>query len=253
MARDRSAAGTAPRFHCAVSLTAGRRLALPDDVFHHAVRVRRLRVGDELVLFGGDGAEALARLVHAGRESAEIEVLRVDAIDRESSLAITLLQGISSGDRMDYTLQKAVELGVSRIVPITAERSIVRLQGERSDKRQAHWREVVVSACEQSGRNRIPDVLPAMPLRDAVIAPEVKSAARRFVLSVDATTRLAEFEAPHGPLVLLAGPEGGLTAGEQKTAIVAGFEALSLGPRVLRTETAAIAALAAIQARWGVG
>ena len=253
MTRDRGPAGGAPRFHCVTALAAGRRLALPDDVFHHAIRVRRLRVGDELVLFGGDGSEALARLVHAGRESAEIEVLRVEAIDRESPLAVTLLQGISSGDRMDYTLQKAVELGASRIVPITAERSIVRLQGERADKRNAHWREVVVSACEQCGRNRIPEVLPAASLRDALAAPAVQSASRRFVLAVAGSKRLGEFDRGDRSIVLLAGPEGGLTSDEHKAAIGAGFVALSLGPRVLRTETAAIAALAAMQALWGDG
>ena len=252
MARDRSPAGGAPRFHCDAALVAGRPLALPAGVFHHAVRVLRLRVGDELVLFAGDGSEALAKLVHAGRESAEIEVLTVDAIDREGPLAVTLLQGISSGDRMDYTLQKAVELGVSRIVPITAERSIVRLSGERADKRHVHWREIVVSACEQCGRNRIPDVSAAAALRDAVAAPEVKTAVRRLVLSVDASRTLREFDRGES-IVLLAGPEGGLTADEQKAAISVGFEALSLGPRVLRTETAAIAALAAIQALWGDG
>ena len=251
MIRDRTPAGGAPRFHCVAALSAGRRFALPDDVFHHAVRVRRLRAGDELVLFGGDGSEALAKLVHVGRESAEVDVLRIDTVDRESPLEVTLLQGISSGDRMDYTLQKAVELGVSRIVPITAERSIVRLQGERADKRNAHWREIVVSACEQSGRNRMPEVMPATSLRDALGVPVVTTASRRFVLSVAGSRRLNEFERGDKSIVLLAGPEGGLTADEHQAAISAGFVALSLGPRVLRTETAAIAALAAIQALWG--
>ena len=251
MARERSAGGSAPRFHCARAFRAGERRVLPDDVFHHALRVRRLRVGDEIVLFAGDGVESLAKVTRIGRDEAEVTVLSVDTVDRESPLEVTLLQGISSGDRMDYTLQKAVELGVRAIVPVLAERSIVRLSGERADKRHAHWREVVASACEQSGRNRMPDVVDALPVRDAVSMQLVKSAARRFVLSVDATHRLRDFDAPHGPLVLLAGPEGGLTRDEQKTAFIAGFEALSLGPRVLRTETAAIAALAAMQAMWG--
>jgi 16S rRNA (uracil1498-N3)-methyltransferase len=252
MARERSPAGGPPRFHCVTALAAGQRLALPHDVFHHAVRVRRLRTGDALVLFGGDGSEALAKLVHAGRESAEIEVLQVDVIDRESPLEVTLLQGISSGDRMDYTLQKAVELGVARIVPVTAERSIVRLQGDRAERRNAHWREIVLSACEQCGRNRIPDVLGAAPLRDALGVPSVRSASRRFVLAVAGRQRLVE-SAGATSIVLLAGPEGGLTMEEQKDAVGAGFEMLSLGPRVLRTETAAIAALASMQALWGDG
>src|SRR5688572_6168990 len=182
------------------------------------------------------GSAPLAKVTRIGRDEAEVTVLSVDTVDRESPLEVTLLQGISSGDRMDYTLQKAVELGVRAIVPVLAERSIVRLSGERADKRHVHWREVVASACEQSGRNRIPDVLQPLPVREAVTAHLVKSAVRRFVLSVGATQRLGEFDAPRGPVVLLAGPEGGLTSDEQKTALGAGFEALSLGPRVLRTE-----------------
>jgi 16S rRNA (uracil1498-N3)-methyltransferase len=251
MARDRMPGG-APRFHCTAPLGSGRRVALPADVFHHAVRVRRLRAGDELVLFAGDGFEAHAKLTDVGRDAAQIEVLQVDPVDRESPLAITLLQGISSGDRMDYTLQKAVELGVSAIVPVTAERSIVRLQGERADKRAAHWREIVVSACEQCGRNRLPDVSAATAMGTALTMSG--GTATRFMLAIGGTRRLNDFDPPAGGgVVLLAGPEGGLSPEEQRLATRAGFVALSLGPRVLRTETAAIAAIAAMQALWGDG
>lgn len=241
---------SAPRFHCAVTFVAGERAALPGDVFHHALRVRRLRAGDEIVLFAGDGAEARAKLVAVTRDAAEIAVLDVRQVDRESPLAITLIQGIASGDRMDYTLQKAVELGVSAIVPVFVERSVVRLSGERADKRVAHWREIVVSACEQCGRNRIPDVSPATSFAEAI--PRVASQVPlRFVLSVEGGDRLRALPVPRSALALLAGPEGGLTPGEERAAKAAGFAPLSLGPRVLRTETAAVAALAAMQALWG--
>ena len=241
-----------PRFHCAEVFTAGQTLPLPAEVFHHAVRVRRLRVGDELMLFSGDGAETLARLIAVERNRADIEIVSGSPADRESPLAITLLQGISAGDRMDYTLQKAVELGVAAIVPVLAERSIVRLAGERAKKRSAHWREIVISACEQCGRNKIPEVLPAMTLSEALLT-SAAAHATRFVLSVAGGRRLRDLARPAGSVALLAGPEGGLSADEEQAARDAGFVPLSLGPRVLRTETAAVAALAAIQALWGDG
>ena len=214
--------------------------------------MRRLRDGDEIVLFAGDGNEAAARIVALDRHGADVEIVAVQAVDRESPLSITLVQGISSGDRMDYTLQKAVELGVAAIVPVFVERSIVRLSGDRAEKRVAHWREVVVSACEQCGRNRIPEVAPATSFAEAI--PRV--AARlslRYVLSVDGGERLRALPAPESAVALLAGPEGGLSPGEERAARSAGFVPLSLGPRVLRTETAAVAALAAMQAIWGDG
>ena len=239
-----------PRFYCALALVPGSTVALPAETFHHAVRVRRLRAGDALILFAGDGREAAAILVAVDRGGATAAIAAVDAVDRESPLQITLLQGISSGDRMDYTLQKAVELGVSAIVPVTAQRSVVRLDRERAAKRGAHWQQIVVGACEQSGRNRIPEVMPAVSLADALARV---AAAHRFVLSFDGGRRLRELEAPAGPIALLAGPEGGLTADEERTARAAGYAPLSLGPRVLRTETAAIATLAALQGLWGDG
>ncbi|MEP7084921.1 MAG: 16S rRNA (uracil(1498)-N(3))-methyltransferase [Betaproteobacteria bacterium] len=243
---------SAPRFFCAAAFVPGSRTALPEAVFHHAVRVRRLRSGDALVLFSGDGSETLVRLVMVARNEADIEVLSRALVDRESPIAVTLLQGISSGDRMDYTLQKAVELGVAAIVPVVAERSIVRLSGERAEKRNIHWCEVVISGCEQCGRNRIPEVSPVMSLGEA-LSVSVTAISDRFVLSVANGRRIRDCARPTGPIALLAGPEGGLSPAEESAARDAGFVALSLGPRVLRTETAAVAALAAIQALWGDG
>ena len=211
---------SAPRFYCAMTLAAGQTVTLPAEAFHHAVRVRRLRVGDELVLFAGDGCEAAGTLVAVGRDAADVGIATVTAVDSESPLHVTLLQGLSSGDRMDYTLQKAVELGVAAIIPITAQRSVVKLDRERADKRNAHWRQVVIGACEQSGRNRIPEVLPVMSLAAGLAAVE---AAQRFVLSFDGGRRLRELVAPEGPIALLAGPEGGLTAEEERAARAAGW------------------------------
>ena len=239
---------SAPRFYCALAPTAGQTVTLPAETFHHAIRVRRLRVGDELILFAGDGHEANARLIAIHRDAADAAVSAVTDTDRESPLHVTLLQGLSAGDRMDYTLQKAVELGVAAIAPITTQRSVVRLDRERADKRAAHWRQIVIGACEQSGRNRIPEVLPVVSLTAGLTAV---AATQRFVLSFDGGARLRDLAAPTGPIALLAGPEGGLTADEERAARDAGFAPLALGPRVLRTETAAVAALAAMQALWG--
>lgn len=225
-------------------------MTLPPAAFHHAVRVRRLRVGDELVLFSGDGCEALGSLIAIHRDAADVTIAGVSAPDRESPLPVTLLQGLSSGDRMDYTLQKAVELGVTTIVPLMTHRSVVRLDRERADKRNAHWRQIVTGACEQSGRNRIPDVLPVVSLAAGLAAV---TAAHRFVLSCAGGARLRDLATPAGAIALLAGPEGGLTEDEERAARDAWFAPLSLGPRVLRTETAAGAALAAMQALWGDG
>lgn len=241
---------SAPRFYCALALAAGHTVTLPAETFHHAVRVRRLRVGDELVLFAGDGREALGSLVAVHRDAADAAISAVSAADRESPLHVTLLQGLSAGDRMDYTLQKVVELGVAAVAPVTTQRSVVRLDRDRAEKRHAHWRQIVIAACEQSGRNRIPEVLPVVSLPEGLAAV---LATQRFVLSFDGGTRLRDLAAPAGPIALLAGPEGGLTADEERAARDAGFAPLSLGPRVLRTETAAVAALAAMQASWGDG
>jgi len=171
-------------------------------------------------------------------------------VSRESPLAVTLVQAVSSGERMDYTIQKAVELGVAAVQPLLTERSIVRLDGERRARRVAHWQAVAVAACEQCGRNVVPPVLPVVPLPDWLAGQTVASGVR-LLLSPAGRSRLADLERPAAPLHLLAGPEGGWSAGEEALAVDAGFVAVRLGPRVLRTETAALAALAAMQVLWG--
>jgi len=239
---------SASRFYLPAPLVPGSRLDLPDRAAHHAARVLRLRVGDRVVLFNGEGGEHDARILAVGKQSVQVELGEHHAVERESPLAVTLVQALSSGDRMDITIQKAVELGVRRIVPVESERSVVRLKGERSGRRVTHWQEIVVSACEQCGRNRVPAVEAVVPLATWL---STESQARRWVLSPDAASVLRDQPRPDRAIELLVGPEGGFTEDELGAAHRAGFQSLRLGPRVLRTETAAPALLAALQALWG--
>jgi 16S rRNA (uracil1498-N3)-methyltransferase len=238
-----------PRFHIAGELRAGMTLTLPESAAHHAARVLRLRVGDGVTLFNGQGGEYPALIMAIDRQAVTVEVGDHDAVERESPLAVTLVQAISSGERMDLTIQKAVELGAQRIVPVDSQRSVVRLKGERAEKRVAHWQQVAIAACEQCGRNRVPEVAMIVPL-EAWLAGE-RNATLRWALIPGANTALRELPRPDKPIELLVGPEGGLTAAEAEQAQRAGYLPVRLGPRVLRTETAAPALLAALQALWG--
>lgn len=238
-----------PRFYCPPPLALGGRVTLPPDAAHHAVRVLRMSAGDALQLFDGAGGEFRARVERIDKHSLVAVIERTVDNERESPLHITLAQGISSGDRMDYTLQKAVELGVSGIRPLQTERSVVKLAGERAVRRIQHWQSVVISACEQCGRNVVPEVHAVNGFADWLA--DEKERARRIVLVPDAEQRLADLPRPDEKIVLLAGPEGGLTENELRTAQLRGFTPVRLGPRILRTETAALAALSAMQTLWG--
>jgi 16S rRNA (uracil1498-N3)-methyltransferase len=238
-----------PRFHVPAALTVSSTLDLPEAVAHHAARVLRLRSGDAITLFNGSGGEYAARITAVGKHAVTVAVERYDPVERESPLPITLVQAVSSGERMDLTIQKAVELGVARIVPVESERCVVQLKGERAAKRMAHWQQVVVSACEQCGRNRIPEVRMISPLNVWLAAEEIDT--QRWVLLPGAETALRDLPRPQKPIELLVGPEGGLTEAEVDAARRAGYQSVRLGPRVLRTETAAPALLAALQALWG--
>lgn len=240
-----------PRFYCPIPLPPGREVALPEAVARHAQSALRLRAGDGLILFNGDGAECTAILDRAGRES-RARILECRPVDRESALEVVLAQGVSSGERMDYTLQKAVELGVSSIQPLVTRRTVVRLDVERRQRRRAHWQGVVMSACEQCGRSRLPEV------GEILEYPEWLGASRdmgvmKLILDPAGAQRLRDLPPPDRPVLLLAGPEGGFEPAERDCALAAGFVPLRLGPRILRTETAAVAALAAMQALWGDG
>lgn len=240
-----------PRFHCDLPLAPGRFVALPDAVARHAVGVLRLRVGEAVTLFNGDGAEYAGVLESCGGKGATVRLDARHEPARESPLRVHLAQGISSGERMDYTLQKAVELGVAAIQPLTMRRTVVRLSEEKAVKRRAHWQGVVHAACEQCGRNVLP---PVAEIRDFAlwqrdIARE--TGILKLLLDPEGDLSLRDLPPPDTPILLLAGPEGGFDPGERKLAAAAGFRGLRLGPRVLRTETVALAALAAMGALWG--
>lgn len=238
-----------PRFHCPQRLGPGQTLDLPPDAAHHAAKALRLEPGHEVTLFNGEGGEYRAVITQIGKNGVTVKTTAFHPRDTESPLEVTLAQAISSGDRMDFTLQKAVELGIRRIQPIAGERSVVRLSGERAEKRVRHWRQIVISACEQCGRNRVPEVAPILSLTDWLGG--LPSGGERLTLAPDAPGRLCERPQPTEPVILLVGPEGGLTPGEIRIAASCGFVPVRLGPRVLRTETAALATLAAMQTLWG--
>lgn len=230
------------------ALAAGDELALPGDAATHLVRVLRLREGDACVLFNGDGHDYAATLVAVGKREVRARIDARAPVDNESPLRITLLQGIARGEKMDWILQKATELGVAAFVPVASERSEVRLDAERADKRVAHWRSVVRSACEQSGRARVPAVAAPQPLATALAT---LPAGARFLLDPSAQQAIGTIALDTDRCILAIGPEGGWSPRDREQLLGAGFGGLRLGPRILRTETAGIAAIAALQARCG--
>lgn len=236
-----------PRFFCPGGLVPDSDFLLPQAVAHHAERVLRLSIGDALVLFDGEGGECAGTLLTLGRQAAARLGPR-QPVERESPVQITLVQALASGDKMDWVVQKAVELGAVAIQPVAAERSVLKLSGERAAKRVAHWQQIAVAACEQSGRNRVPAVGDVMSLERYLARP---AEGPRFVLAPGAEGALRHKARPAGPLSVLIGPEGGWSPAELELAARAGCEPLALGPRVLRTETAGLAVLAALQTLWG--
>jgi 16S rRNA (uracil1498-N3)-methyltransferase len=239
---------TSPRFYLDQPLAPGARFSLPPGPARHAARALRLTVDDAITLFNGRGGEFAARIERIHKDDVAVSVTGFADVERESPLRVMLAQGISSGERMDYTLQKAVELGVAAIQPIAARRSVIKLAGERADRRVVHWQGVVASACEQCGRNQVPVVAPPLPLAQWL---GQQQRGRLLFLSPLAEARLAELPPPAAPDWLVAGPEGGFEADEIAALHAAGATPVRLGPRVLRTETAALAALAAMQTLWG--
>ena len=238
------------RCHVDLPLHVGADLALPERAANHLVRVLRLREGDACVLFNGDGHDYPARLAAIGKREARVEVLAREPVANESPLRIVLLQGIARGEKMDLILQKATELGVAAIIPVMAERTEVKLDAERTAKRMTHWRSVVVSACEQSGRASIPGL--AQPLGLAQGAAAIAEDCMKLTLDLLGEDSLASLHAPASRRVAVAiGPEGGWSPRDRETLRQAGFGGLRLGPRILRTETAGLAAIAALQSRFG--
>ena len=237
------------RIYTPQPLAAGVSVALEPGARRHVTQVLRLGAGAALVLFNGDGRDYAARLITAGGDGAVAKVLDAGPAEPEPPLALTLALGISRGERMDYALQKAVELGAAALVPLFTERSLVKLKDQRLDKRRRHWQGVVVAACEQSGRRRLPALAPPQKLGTWLAALPAEHAG--VLLHHAATRTLAQLPTPVGALTLLVGPEGGLAAEERAAAEGRGFVPVRLGPRVMRTETAPLAALAAMQTLWG--
>jgi 16S rRNA (uracil1498-N3)-methyltransferase len=233
-----------PRFHCPVPLATGLALSLPPGAARH-VQVLRLQPGALITLFNGEGGEYEATVTRMGRSDVEVQVGMHHAIEREAPRPIHLLAGITANERMDWLVEKATELGVASITPVLAERSVLKLKGERADRKLAHWQGVAVAAAEQCGRNRVPLIHAAVSLADWLARPTVD--AQRCVLSLAQGTRALAAAAGGGePLVVLSGPEGGLSPAEESLALSSGFIPVTLGPRVLRAETAPLAVLAAL-------
>jgi len=240
------------RFFIDPPLEASLRLALPERAAHHATRVLRLRVGDAVTLFDGRGGEYGASITEIRGEAVSVEVGPWQDVEREAPFAIVLAQGLSSAERMDLTVQKAVELGVATIQPLSSEKSVVRLDARRTASRLAHWRRIVLAACEQCGRNRPPEV--RAPLSVAALCQEPGTPAAKWLLAPDATTRVRDVAGGlDAGLIMAAGPEAGFSEAETRALLVAGYMPVQLGPRILRTETAALAAIAAVNAIAGDG
>jgi 16S rRNA (uracil1498-N3)-methyltransferase len=236
-----------PRVYVDAVLATGAETTLPPETSAHLTRVLRLRPDDAVVLFNGDGRDFAGRLLAVQRHGVRVLVEAADEAEAEPPLRLHLAVGVSRGERMDFVVQKAVELGVASIRPLLTERSVVRLDADRRERRHEHWQGVLVAACEQSGRRRLPLLHPTLPLADWL--PTVGGTA--LLLDPQAARTLADVPAPQGAATLLVGPEGGLSGDERARAGRAGFVPVRLGPRILRTETAPIAALAAMQVLWG--
>jgi 16S rRNA (uracil1498-N3)-methyltransferase len=250
-----------PRFHCPTALVPEQVLNLPSGTARH-VQVLRLQPNDEITLFNGQGGEYKAVITHMGRSDVSVCVGEHNQVERELSVRVTLWSGITANERMDWLLEKATELGASALLPITAERSVLKLKGDRADKKWAHWQAIAVASSEQCGRNRVLQVGPPVNLSQAIAQLSVASMqADRWILSLSPGTRSLqemmqtlktskeEGQSKLCEVILLSGPEGGLSPAEEAQAIAAGFLPVSLGSRVLRAETAPVAVLSALSCR----
>ena len=237
-----------PRFYVDFALSPDSVVELPDNVVRH-LNVLRVKNTEEIVLFNGNGKAYPALPEVLEKRRASVRILREEATDNESPLNITLVQAVSAAERMDFTLQKSVELGVAEIRPVISERCVVRLSGERAEKRVTRWQEIVVSACEQSGRNIVPKVLPLTTYAQAL--QQLSQETTKLLMSLNRAQKLSDVRPQSGKVVFMVGPEGGWTEKEEQQAFDAGFQSVTLGKRVLRTETASLAAIAAMQTLWG--
>lgn len=238
------------RLYLETAGASGAEIQLDAERTRYLSRVLRLRAGDTVYVFDGSGSEFQATLSSIGKSGAVLTLGDASNPVRESNLKIHLVQGVSRGERMDFVVQKATELGVKRITPVLTEHGVVKLDAQRAEKRRAHWQKVAASACEQCGRVRLPLVDAPMPLKTWFGQPP-PSVDTQLILKPGARSSVRDVETPVTKVCVLIGPEGGFSDGEYQDASVAGFHPVSLGPRVLRTETAAVTALALLQSRWG--
>jgi 16S rRNA (uracil1498-N3)-methyltransferase len=238
-----------PRIYIDTPLANQALFELDQRAFQHAVKVLRLREGDEIVLFDGSGQQYNASLYEVSKKHARVKTENAELVDLESALNIHLALGISKGERMDFAIQKAVELGVTDITPLYTERCVVNLDSKREAKRLEHWRGIIISACEQCGRNTLPALHNPVDIRKNFSSlPDYEL---KITLSPFAENNLKQLSAPAKKVMIMVGPEGGLSEQEIKTAIEHNFTAVRMGPRILRTETAALTALSTIQVLWG--
>lgn len=238
------------RLYIPAHLATDQDVTLEGQAFQHLVKVLRAQAGQNVVLFNGEGGEYHGTLLAVGKRAATIRLDRFDPVEREAQVSLELVQGVSRNERMDYTIQKAVELGIARIQPLLTRRSVVRLDGNRAARRHEHWQGVIASACEQCGRNSLPQLLPVLTFTE-YLEQACKQPAQRLLLDPEGDTGIRAVDRPEGNVQLLVGPEGGLDDVEIAAAAAAGFTRLRLGRRVLRTETAALVAAAALFTSWG--
>ncbi len=237
-----------PRIYLEHELQCEQTLALPMDAVRHVSLVLRMRQGHRIWLFNGLGGSYLAEIVSISKRQVEVNILEFSDINPESSLQITLMQAVSRSQHMDYTLQKAVELGVIRIIPVISEFGNVQIEQTKIDKKLSHWRKIIINACEQSGRTILPELLAPISFAQGV---QDDTHTMKLLLHPGAQQRLSNLLVDDASLCLLSGPEGGFSQSEIDLAVDSDYIPVELGPRVLRTETAAVAAISACQTLWG--
>ena len=236
------------RIYVDLDLTTGETFELPEAAGHHVARVLRMKIDDSLILFNGQGGEYNSQIPSLHKSKVQVEIISFDDIERESSIQIELFQGLSKGEKMDFTIQKAVELGVNKIVPLITTYSNVKLDPKRLEKKLEHWRKVIISACEQCGRNKIPELGNVTKLDDGITESE---ADLKLILAPDAEETLSNLTDKPETISIVIGPEGGLSRSEIESLTKNGYIGIQLGSRILRTETAALATIAALQNQLG--